>query len=170
MSFDMGTMHEYPVAWDTFNSAVPIMSKVKVVPNIPRASGQIFLKKELATPAWDVTYQVSLDQSKDLKNLKLNEMVDMFACWFLLSAPKIRPGAQTNMTSFGFREYWSGVGVFVFKENDKYKIMAAQNHGSDQVTLASLGKSFNNGVNGCIISESEMEGLEKRFILHMRME
>ena len=38
-SFDMGMMHEYPVAWDTHNSAVPILSKVKVLPNIARSNG-----------------------------------------------------------------------------------------------------------------------------------
>ena len=90
-SFDMGMMHEYPINWETYSSAVPIMSKVKVLPNIPNSSGQFFLKKELETPAWDVTYQIGIEQSESLKQNKINEMVDLFACWYLLMNPKIRP-------------------------------------------------------------------------------
>ena len=62
-SFDMQMMHEYPNAWNSYNSAVPILSKVKVVPALQNQSGQFFMKKELETPAWDVTYQVGIEQS-----------------------------------------------------------------------------------------------------------
>jgi len=63
LSFDMSLMREYPVAWTTSGSAVPILSKVKIVPNIPKVNGQIFLKQELATAGWDVTYRLTLNQT-----------------------------------------------------------------------------------------------------------
>ena len=44
LSFDMQMMHEYPAAWNTWNSAVPILSKIKVLPALPKQSGQLFLK------------------------------------------------------------------------------------------------------------------------------
>ena len=41
-SFDMGTMREYPANWNAMGTAIPIMSKVKLVPEIPHVSGQFF--------------------------------------------------------------------------------------------------------------------------------
>ena len=62
-SFDMQMMHEYPERWYSYNSAVPLLSKVKVLPAIPESNGQLFLKQQLETPAWDVTYQVGIERS-----------------------------------------------------------------------------------------------------------
>jgi len=60
-SFDMNLMREYPSGWQTSGSAVPILSKVKLLPSIPNVNGQLFMKKELATAAWDVTYRFILN-------------------------------------------------------------------------------------------------------------
>ena len=49
-------------------------------------------------------------------------MVDMFAAYYLLSSPSIRPGIHNANKAFGFREYWSGVGVFVFKEGENFLV------------------------------------------------
>ena len=153
----MQMMHEYPAAWNSYNSAVPLLSKVKLVPALPNQSGQFFMKKELETPAWDVTYQIAIEQGDQLKNLQNNEMVDLFASFYLLSGPSVRAGIHNSKKAFGFREYWSGVGVFVFKEGENYKIMAKENHGNDQVNLDYLGKNFKENENGCVISGLEME-------------
>jgi hypothetical protein len=75
------------------------------------------MKKELATAAWDVTYRFILNQTPQLQNLKINEMVDLFATWFLLSDPHIRAGSIGPDNTFGFRETFSGVGIFFFKES-----------------------------------------------------
>lgn len=64
LSFDMSVMHEYPTTWTTQGSAVPILSKVKVVPAIPKVNGQLFMKDQLKTPAWDVSYRLVLNQSQ----------------------------------------------------------------------------------------------------------
>ena len=127
----MAMMHEYPSHWNSWNSAVPILSKVKLVPNLPNQSGQLFLRRELETPAWEVTYQIGLDPSETLKNLKLNEMVDLFACFYLISSPAVRNGQHNAEKSFGFREFWGGMGVFVFQEGASYKIMAHESHGNE---------------------------------------
>ena len=66
LSFDMKVMREYPVTWSTTGSAVPIMSKVKVVPAIPKVNGQLFLKQELATPAWEVAFRMSYEELPEL--------------------------------------------------------------------------------------------------------
>ena len=110
----MAMMHESPSHWNTWNSAVPILSKIKLVPNLQSQSGQLFLRRELETPAWEVTYQIGLDVSDALQNLKLNEMVDLFACFYLISSPAVRSGPHNAGKSFGFREFWSGMGVFVY--------------------------------------------------------
>ena len=94
-------------------------------------------------------------------------MVDLFAAWFLLSDPHIRAGSIGSNMTFGFRETYNGVGVFFFKESQDYKLVALENHGNEQVTLAKLGKSFKNGVNGCIIDTSI---LEKEFVLRTKMD
>ena len=39
LSFDMRMMHEYPVAWQTTGTAIPLMSKTKLVPAIPKVNG-----------------------------------------------------------------------------------------------------------------------------------
>jgi len=58
-------------------------------------------------------------------------MVDLFACWFLIGNPRIRPNSIANNMSFGFRETFNGVGVFVFKESQDYKIIAIENQGNE---------------------------------------
>ena len=63
LSFDMGLMREYPSEWSTTGVAIPIMSKVKVVPEIPNVNGQIFMKNELVTAAWDVAFRMEIDMS-----------------------------------------------------------------------------------------------------------
>ena len=115
-SFDMDLMREYPQGWKTSGTAVPIMTKLKVIPNLPQVNGQAFLAKELATPAWDVTFKLRVDEAPTLKNLKSTETADIFACWFLLSDPHVRQGSIANNMGFGFRETFNGVGVFVIKE------------------------------------------------------
>lgn len=131
LSFDMSVMHEYPSAWTTSGSAVPILSKVKLVPSIPLVNGQLFIKDQLKTPAWDVSYRLKLNQSQQLQNLKINEMVDLYAIWYLLSEPHLRQGSIGNNMTFGFRETFNGVGIFVFKESQDVKLIAVENHGNE---------------------------------------
>ena len=57
-------------------------------------------------------------------------MVDLFAFWYLLGDPKISPASIGANMSFGFRETYSGVGIFIFKESSEYKIVAMENHGN----------------------------------------
>ena len=74
------------------------------------------MAKELATPAWDATFKLKVEEAASLKTIKALEMVDIFACWFLLGDPHIRQGSIANNMSFGFRETFNGVGVFMIKE------------------------------------------------------
>ena len=97
----MSLMREYPVAWQTNGSAVPIMSKVKLLPSIPKANGQLFLKNPLKTPAWSVSFRMSFNQDTAMMELSDKEMVDMFAFWFLLTEPHIREGAIEHEKVFG---------------------------------------------------------------------
>lgn len=39
LTFDMNLQHEYPTAWETYGTAVPIMSKTKIIPKIPMSNG-----------------------------------------------------------------------------------------------------------------------------------
>ena len=59
------------------------------------------------------------------------ETVDLFALWFLINEPRIRPNSIANNMTFGFRETFNGVGIFVFKEAKTYKLMAIENHGTE---------------------------------------
>ena len=131
ISFDMGLMREYPSEWSTTGVAIPIMSKTKIVPEIPSVNGQIFMKNELVTAAWDVAFRMQIDMSSKLDALKINEMQDIFAAWFLVSFPKIRPGLIKDKMAFGYRETFNGVGIYVFKESEDYKIIAMENYGNE---------------------------------------
>ena len=121
----------------------------------------------MRTPAWDVNFRITVSETPALQNLKVSEMVDLFACWFLLGEPRIRPGSIGNNMTFGFRETFNGVGIFVFKESSEYKLIAVENLGNEQTTLAKLGKAFKAGVNGCVVDATT---LVKEVALHLRME
>ena len=168
LSFDMGLMREYPTEWSTTGVAIPIQSKVKIVPEIPNVNGQIFMKNELVTAAWDIAFRMEIDMSSKLDKLKINEMQDIFAAWFLVSFPKIRPGLIKEKMAFGYRETFNGVGVYVFKESEDYKIIAMENYGNEQITLSSLGKHFKSGTNGCTIKDKAL--FDKEFVMKMRFE
>ena len=151
LSFDMSLMREYPVEWQTTGSAVPILSKIKMLPNIPKVNGQLFLKNALATPAWSVSYRLSFEMDSELNKLKQDEMADLFAMWFLMTEPKIREGTIEHEKVFGFRDKFNGIGMFVYKIGDAYRMQVMENPGTEQVSLKKLSKKFNNGVNGCVI-------------------
>ena len=68
----------------------------------------------------------------------MNQMVDFFAAFALHSEPRIKPESIHNNNPFGFRETYSGLGVFVFKESDSVKIVAMENQGNEKVSLAWL--------------------------------
>ena len=138
------------------------------MPEIPNVNGQIFLKNELVTAAWDVAFRMEIDMSPKLDKLKINEMQDIFAAWFLVSFPKIRPGLIKEKMAFGYRETFNGVGVYVFKESEDYKIIAMENYGNEQITLSSLGKHFKSGTNGCTIRDKAL--FDKEFVMRMRLE
>ena len=137
------------------------------MPEIPNVNGQIFLKNELVTAAWDVAFRMEIDMSPKLDKLKINEMQDIFAAWFLVSFPKIRPGLIKEKMAFGYRETFNGVGVYVFKESEDYKIIAMENYGNEQITLSSLGKHFKSGTNGCTIRDKAL--FDKEFVMRMRL-
>ena len=98
-------------------------------------------------------------------------MVDLFATYFLLSDPKIRPEMITNDMAFGFRETFSGIGIFVFKHGKDTKLIAIENKGDVHVTpnyiqFTYLKSIFKDGTNGCIIDPKIAYG--NKFILHMK--
>ena len=114
-----------------------------------------------------MSYRLKLGQGPQLKNLKISEMVDLFAIWYLLGDPRIRPNSIANNMTFGFRETFNGVGIFVFKESQDYRLIAIENHGNEQITMNKLGKNFKEGVNGCTVPES---AFDREFVLTLRME
>ena len=58
-------------------------------------------------------------------------MVDIMAFWYLMGEPKINPASIGANMSFGFRETFSGVGVFIYKEGTEFKVVAMENHGNE---------------------------------------
>lgn len=85
-------------------------------------------------------------------------MIDMFACWFLLGNPHIREGSIASSMPFGFRETYNGVGVYVIKVENVYKIVAVQNLGNEQTTLKKLNNAFREGYTGCELDKSALNG------------
>ena len=69
-----------------------------------------------------------LDQSEQLLGLKTGMRVDLFACWYLLGQARISENEGRGVVDeFGFRETFNGVGIFVYKEGQEYKIVAVEN-------------------------------------------
>ena len=69
LSFDMSMAHEYPQSWVTTGSAVPLLSKVKILPLAAQLNGQAFLKSKLQTPSWEISYRMRLNQNNALHRL-----------------------------------------------------------------------------------------------------
>jgi len=81
-----------------------------------------------------------LDESDNMLNYGGPDPIDLFATWFLIADPHLREGSIAANMGFGFRETFSGAGIFVFKQSRSYKIMAAQNLGNEQTTLTRLSE------------------------------
>ena len=65
LSFDMAALGQYPQAWTSYGSAVPLKSKVKVTPpTITDVAGQIFLDNALETPAWEAEIKFMVNSFK----------------------------------------------------------------------------------------------------------
>lgn len=47
LSFDVSTIKDSGKAWVTTNSAVPLVSKIKILPQAAQLNGQMFLKSKL---------------------------------------------------------------------------------------------------------------------------
>ena len=116
MSFDMNTMNEYPSAFTTQGTAVPLMSKVKIVPGIPQVQGSIFLTEKVETIVWEAQFKMKFDQISTESLISGRRWDDLFAIWFLLAQPITDRG---NKNQFGYKKVFSGLGMFVYKKDDE---------------------------------------------------
>ena len=147
MSFDMNTMNEYPQAFNSQGSAVPLKSKVKVVPGITNVQGSIYLEEKLETLVWETQFKVRVEHVSKISVMSGKRWEDLFAIWYLLAQPAqdIKPKHP-----FGLKRQFSGLGLFIYKKDDDAYMQIMQDMGT--------GMAWNNfpnglqlGVNGCQI-------------------
>ena len=160
MSFDMNTMNEYPSAFFSQGSAVPLKSKVKVVPGIPKAQGGIFLKEKLETLVWETQFKVRVEHISKISVMSGKRWEDLFAIWYLLALPA---DDRKSIGAFGYNRQYSGLGLFIYKKDDEAYLQVIQDMGT-----GIAGNNFPNGlqlgVNGCQLSP---ELLDKEFTVSM---
>ena len=155
----MATLQQYPSAWNGFGTAVPLRSKVKLTPpSVPNVSGQFFMKKGLETAAWEASVQVALN-GYDSVLTSGEHLVDILAIWYTLSDPekKLADAQNSFAMHFGFRQRYDGVGLFVYKEGEDFKIVAREDRGLERVELDSIRKNYRALENGCKIPKAFME-------------
>lgn len=99
-SFDMNTMNEYPVNYETSGTAVPLKNKVKIVPKLPDVQGKIFAKEKLETLQWETQFKIAVDTSS-LAPIGDEYWDDLFAIWYLVSKPKLAD--RKTKDPFGYK-------------------------------------------------------------------
>jgi len=52
----------------------------------------------------------------------------MFALWYMISKPTMKT-RKTKDEQFGYKPQFSGLGIFVYRQNNQYKLFAAQDMG-----------------------------------------
>ena len=119
MSFDMNTMNEYPTDWETAGTAVPLKSKVKILPSLQNTSGRIFASEKLDTLQWEATFKMKV-QTMQSESLQAGRWDDIFALWYMINKP-IEQKTRKN-EAFGYRLQFSGVAIVVYRDTEGYKL------------------------------------------------
>ena len=86
ISFDMNTMNEYPINYETYGTAVPLQNKVKIVPKLPNVQGRIFAKERMDTIEWEAQFKIKIDTQKNYVTPD-DKIDDLFALWYLITKP-----------------------------------------------------------------------------------
>ena len=75
----------------------------------------------------------------------------MFALWYLISKPRVKASNSAAFNDFGYKKTFSGVGFFLIKDGDAYRMIAKQDFDSTIIDLNNLSDTFQEGKNGCTL-------------------
>lgn len=107
----------------------------------------------IETNIFEIIYQIDVKnsantiQTKSKYNLQIDD-VEGFAIWYLNDLPRSANDFHSN--SFGYKTDFSGLGVYVFKHEGKWRVIAIYNQGlqgmSIEAAVANLSKYFHYGL------------------------
>jgi hypothetical protein len=61
---------------------------------------------------------------------------DLFAIWYLVTAPKNHHSLQFTNADFGFKNQFNGIAIYVYVENGKWYLHAMQDLGIQKIDLS----------------------------------
>lgn len=104
---------------------------------------QLTQAQPVETSAFEAVYYMDVKNDKNTINKKGTwDDIEGFALWYLNTAPV----EGDFRTSFGFKGNYNGLGVYVFKHQEKWRILAIYNQGLDGLSVEqavnNLSKSF----------------------------
>jgi hypothetical protein len=116
------------------------------------------MKKGLETASWEANIQVVLN-GYDSVLTSSEHLADVFAIWYTLSDPekKLVDAQNSFAMHFGFRQRYDGVGIFVYKEGDDFKLVAKEDRGLERVDIETIKKGYKALENGCKIPKAFIE-------------
>jgi hypothetical protein len=84
----------------------------------------LFLQDPVETNQFEIEYSLDIKNDKNtVKKYHDGEDVEGIVLWYL----NHKPDEKDMRTSFGFKADYNGLGVYVFKHDNKWRILAIYN-------------------------------------------
>lgn len=126
---------EYPLEFAKFGTTVALRDLIKLLPKIESRFGALFMSQPVETDSFEMIYKVEVKNDKNTMRSSHDpapvDDIEGFVIWYLNHEPE-----EANMrTTFGYREDFNGVGLFVFKHEGKWRAQSIINEGLSGLTV-----------------------------------
>ena len=97
---------------------------IKLIPKVENRYGGLFLTDPVETNMFEIVYNIDIKNDKNTaQKYSEGEDVEGVVIWYL----NHKPEDKDMRTSFGFKGDYNGLGIYVFKHERKWRILAIYN-------------------------------------------
>ena len=107
--------NEYPLEYDKIGTCVALRDTIKLIPKVQKRMGGLYLSQPVETSSFEMAYKIDVKNDKNTIYNKVDgkvvDDIEGFALWYLHA----KPSYIDYRLTFGYKQDFNGVGVFVFK-------------------------------------------------------
>lgn len=147
----MSALQMYPEKYQTYGSAVPIKSKVKITPpTVNELMGAMFSYDAFQSTAWEIDYKVKINGKKSIDQVSRGKDVDVLALIYSTIPARSLQALYNKLNftgDFGYKSKLHGLGLFLIRDKDGKYILVAHQDSVGQVRLKTeaLASMFRDG-------------------------
>ena len=121
-----------------------------MLPKVENRYGAVFLDDPVETPSFEVLYSLDIKNDKNTIQKKYDvDDIEGIVLWYL----NHKPEENDMSTSFGFKHNFNGLGLYIFKHEGRWRVLAIYNRGYDGLTVSAAVNNLTQADNSCMLPE-----------------